>query len=337
MEENDTPRDKELFKIEKEFNDVVNSLEGFEVTNNSLHASSGIGEGASFLAGFYKNNYSLQNTKYYLEGTTKTVHFTSYQVLLSILNYRNIRLYNLVNSNDSEEYLYAAKKLNLDDIRKHRARKDCFTFSMCSEVEKANRTMWKNYTLPNLGVALGFEIKNNTSNWKNFYFTKIRYGELEEIESFNIRLNHLKEKYSNCVFDVQLDHLMAFHKEKKNRWVNERELRILGVYPYTSPEREYIVHKDFKVNTDGYREPEYIELPLWIDSDFLKNINLQDPLVLKNNGIAEKMPVLKLTTITFKEDFLFKNNNRINFKQELERFMLFRLGYKVNVEFINVE
>ena len=204
-------------------------------------------------------------------------------------------------------------------------------------IKYPNVHMWDNYTPPNLGVALEFEIVNNVDDWEKFYFASVKYGELEDIEVLDKNLIELGQKHPNCDFKIQLEHLLAFHKEKIDKWEKEKELRILGVFPYTNRERRIKVNKDFKNNSDGNgdRETEYIEVPLWLDKEFIKTLNKQDPCLMINELGVKNMPILKLTNIYFKNDFVLKEKWR-DFCEELGRFTLWKLGYRIRPEIIDV-
>ena len=265
-------RDKEIDDIHKEFNEIVEEeLEGFKVTRTSSQSSPFLGGPASFQARFYNKNAHLKGTKYHLENNFELVHFTSFQVLNSILSHRVIRLYNLMNSNDPTEYEWASSVLGIDVANKDFIKKNTFTFSTCSSDELENDYMWANYADKEYGVALKFSIANDIDLWENFYFSNIRYGELDHISSLGKRLYQLNEKYPKCDFDIELHHLLAFHKENIDRWAYEREIRILGIAPFSGNERHCNVFQDFKKNYDGNgdRITEYIQLPIWINSDLL--------------------------------------------------------------------
>src|ERR1700676_1391561 len=58
---------------------------------------------------------SFANTPYYYAKDLRFIHWTTIDRLVSIINTAEIRLYNLVNSEDEEEFNYAARILNLNE------------------------------------------------------------------------------------------------------------------------------------------------------------------------------------------------------------------------------
>ena len=79
---------------------------------DSMIESSGYSAG-SFSAKLSGKNKSFIGTDYFFDKGKKFVHWTSVQNLLSILNYREFRLYNLHNSSDENEFKYPSQKFNV--------------------------------------------------------------------------------------------------------------------------------------------------------------------------------------------------------------------------------
>lgn len=71
--------------------------------------------GLDFHAELASENKMFVNTPYFYTDEMNFIHFTSIDNLLSILNNREIRLYNLHSSKDENEFHYAAKELGLQE------------------------------------------------------------------------------------------------------------------------------------------------------------------------------------------------------------------------------
>ena len=146
----------------------------------------------SFNARFPTKNSLLVNTSY-LHTTNRLIHFTSLPVLFSIINEGSIRLYNLNNSNDKNEYSYAAQKLkdvyrlqgdsNQRSIEKIKE----YSFILSCTTDKGLRKpeFWQKYGDKCQGVAIEFEIINNVSDWEYFYCSKIHYDKLKSFDNLN--------------------------------------------------------------------------------------------------------------------------------------------------------
>lgn len=100
--------------------------------------SSSGSSGPRFYSRLSEKNKSYETSEYFFKGDRKFVHWTSIQNLMSIINSRQIRLYNLQNPIDENEFKYAAEKLTIpDDIIDH-SKNYLYTFSFCEIKEKDN-------------------------------------------------------------------------------------------------------------------------------------------------------------------------------------------------------
>ena len=83
-------------------------------------------------------NVDFVDTPYFYKDSKKFIHWTSVQNLMSIINNREIRFYNLHNSSDSEEFSYAATHLPIEESQINHLKKYLYTFSFCEASEINN-------------------------------------------------------------------------------------------------------------------------------------------------------------------------------------------------------
>lgn len=116
-----------------------------------------------------------------------------YEAEFCALIENHFRLYNLINSNDPNEYLYAAELLQAiykiqgfedDWIKKYiRIKKENSFITSCTTKDSLNTIdFWEEYADHKRGVAIELEILNKPEIWEFFYLSKIHYNQLA---SFN--------------------------------------------------------------------------------------------------------------------------------------------------------
>lgn len=320
--------------------DLVNNIDNefHSIINNSFpnHFLRNWGSsGPRFEAQFASENRYFENTEYYYTGPLTFVHLTSYKNLFSILNSRKLRLYNLHNSNDKEEYEYSANLFSpsLEEID-HR-KNHIYTFSFCSNADIDNNHIWKLYGNEFKGVGLVFEIINDPKTWDNFHISDIKYNTSESLKNYLGGVSALKEKYRGCSFYLELEKLMAFHKSQK--WENEREIRILTYLPYTLPEeRLKLINKELIISDRGIRFTDYIELDLGVDnnSSYIRNhssnTNFDRTQVVAENYYKVR-PQIKIRNIIFGQNCGMSPNEYIKIRPEIEQLIRFKFGYQVEL------
>src|SRR5450759_3200031 len=104
-------RDSEIDKYESEFSTLIETSFKLQLEGMSTSASPFLNGQISFEARFPNKNRNLINSPYLYSNSNKLIHFTSLSSLYSIINEGAIRLYNLHNSNDEDEYIFASKML----------------------------------------------------------------------------------------------------------------------------------------------------------------------------------------------------------------------------------
>lgn len=117
-----TTQQQLLDKIQDEFRAIVNK-------HFPNYTSSGYGyAGPQFHITLSDQAASFDKTPYYYSDELKFIHWTCIDNLISIINNREIRLYNLVNSDDEQEFLFSAKSLDLSDDRIRLIKENFFSF-----------------------------------------------------------------------------------------------------------------------------------------------------------------------------------------------------------------
>ena len=167
--------------------------------------------GWDFYARQSNNNYLFRDTKYFYNGELKFVHWTSLNNLLSILNYRNIRLYNLYNSDDIDEFTFSASALGFNQQEIDNSKNYYYTFSFCEKQNLDNEYLWELYGKKYNGVAIEFSIINEPAHWDNYFMSKVYYEIPQNFTQFNEEISNLKKQY-NAKFNLDIQPLIGFHK-----------------------------------------------------------------------------------------------------------------------------
>jgi hypothetical protein len=277
---------------------------------------------------FAISNSQLDGTQYLYSKSKKILHFTSLSVLYSIINEGAIRLYNLNNSNDKKEYLYASRGLekiyNLQGRTKEYIiknfnwiKKNMFIFSCTEYTNSEKPELWKSYGFKGKGVAIEFEILNDINKWMPyFYFSEVHYNEFKDFKTLKLKWEEIQRKNQNVKYDIDLKPIFSFHKSKS--WENENEIRLLYNY-YELPEifRNQIF-QDFKI-----KKPDeniyYLKLPLCDkDGSFLDN---------QFSGY-NCIPKLRISDIHFGPDFP-KMDNFDKFQVDLKYYIFDKIKCKI--------
>lgn len=175
-------------------------------------------------------------------------------------------MYNLHNSNDPTEYKYQASLFDASQELIESRKNNVYTFSFSKISELNNQLLWKRYGNDFKGVAIIFKIDNDIEKWNKFHISEIKYSANENIKQYVNDIKNLKIKYPECSFNLDLDRIMAFHKE--NCWENEKEVRILTHQKFQNVfEKMKFSKREFKIEPIRNRFTEYIELNLFVDNN----------------------------------------------------------------------
>ncbi len=290
--------------------------------------------GPVFDADLTDKNLNYKDTHYFYNGELKFVHWTSIQNLLSIINNREIRLYNLLNSSDPDEFDYAAKALEISHNQINHSKNYFFTFSFCRSYDLANKYLWNEYGKDYTGVAIEFEIINKPDLWENFMISQVYYKLPQFLIDFILDLNVLCEKYPGIKTEIDLGKLIGFHKKK--RFNEENELRLSTYFPFESLEAYWkYCNTEFRFDKDRPRITSYFGLSLWVDNDspYVKSDKpkYDRQLIIEENYFKTR-PQIKLTQIHFGKNCGINNYQFLEFRQKLEEIIRLKLGYNLNLE-----
>lgn len=319
--------------LENEFKQMIESALNLKVTSFSSSASflekeSGCIEDCSIklIAHIPTENKKLQGTRYYYSEGKRIIHFTSINVLFSIINEGAIRMYNLHNSNDDFEYSFASSKLKeiyslgqndngierrISDVKEY-----SFILSTTSLSELRNKAFWDKYGHGGKGVAIEFEIINDLNTWEYSYFSKVHYNKLDEFEALKEGWSKIQLQNKHIHYRVELDQLLSFHKSE--RWNSEKEIRILTLFSnvfHSNPFRERI-YSDFKF--DKADKPiKYFKLPLCDkNGEFIDKELNSCP-----ESFRQIIPKLRISNIYFSSDCPISNNDFTNFQVNLQKYV----------------
>jgi len=311
--------------ILEEFKSLVNHhFPDFYVTN------SGYG-GSSFHIVLPTKPRFFRNTLYYYKGEPRFVHWTSIKNLSSIINSGELRLYNLVNSEDPDEFNFAVETLSLEPKQKEFIKDNYFTFSFCRKRELYNEHLWKIYGDEQKGVAIEFSIINNIDEWENHLVSPVYYELNEDFKKFQDDINQLKAKYHDQIkLDFDIWKLAGFHK--KDAYRLENEIRISTVFPYKNTEEKLkYAKREFRIDGQRNRIVRYVPLKLWINlespypKDFYPGEHYSEDITAKLSG----QPHLKIERIYFGCNCGLTNEEYYSYKLALEEMISFQLGYRI--------
>lgn len=318
-------REEYLDNVSDEFMSILHKY-----IPNKMIVGNGYSE-MSFNARLSNENKAFSESQYYYKRDKKFVHWTSIRNLMSIINYREIRLYNLYNSSDSDEFRYAAEKLNLADNQIDYSKKYLYTFSFCKASELSNCDLWKDYGKNYKGVALEFEIVNNPSKWNNFMLSEVFYKIPRDFLEMEEELNKFHEKYPGSKTFIDLGKLIAFHK--KPDFSKELEIRLSTYFPFNNTEAyEKFCNTEFRFEKGRPRETDYFGLKLWVDNEspFVKSDNPEfDRRLDVSESYFVQNPQIKITNIYFGKNCGISNVEFTPFWTKLKHIMHLKLGYEI--------
>ncbi len=276
---------------------------------------------------------AFENTPYYYAKELRFIHWTTIDKLVSIINTAEIRLYNLVNSEDEEEFNYAARTLNLNADQIENIKWNYFTFSF-SEIKNLNDDhLWKIYGKDYTGIAIEFSIQKDINDWINYFISEVYYELPAEFPLFQNKIEELKKKYNN---EIQLDFniwkLAGFHK--KSHFSGEREIRISTCFPYNYEETLKYSRKEFRIDGKKNRIVSYIPLKLWIDFDshYPKEFYKNEDFKLKHLEMLKNKPKIKIENIYFGKNCNISDKQYYEvFRRGIQEMISFQLGYSIDM------
>jgi hypothetical protein len=289
--------------------------------------------GSTFYANLSRHNGAYRGTDYYYEGEYKFLHFTRFEYLFSILNEQAFRFYDLNSSEDEDEYLYAAEILNVNENKRQYAKQNLYTFSCCPISEIHNEHVWKEFGKDYSGAAIVFEIINDPMKWDNFHLGLIKYSVPDSFAAYSEEL-FMFQLENGIDAEMDLSKLIAFHKKEK--WANEKEIRILTYYPFDNlSEKFQHLRLDYRRKEGRNRLTRYFNLPLWVDGNSYA-VKTFNPQVLQRFNHIPPHFFVERPKIVIK-DILIGANSRLSIKEflrmveELEEIITYNLGYDVKI------
>ncbi|MCC5929077.1 MAG: DUF2971 domain-containing protein [Cyclobacteriaceae bacterium] len=314
-------------KIDREFDRVIHHC--FPNTFVQGHANSG----NRFQADITKYNQGFSETEYFYNGKLEFFHLTSIQNLLSILNERSFRFYNLHNSNDEKEYKHIAELFRMDEDEINHKKEYLYTFSFCPMSEIENDKVWMEYGRNYSGAAIVFTIENDPLQWENYHMAEMKYGLSDKFKKY-FQLKRDFEKKYNISAECDLSKLIAFHKEP--HWLLEKEIRLLTYYPF-SDINGYLKYSkpEFRLTEGRNRIVHYINLPLWVDNDawVLKDSNSHE--LRRTQELPEDYfitrPKIKIKDILIGKNAGIDSNKLGRFSTTLKNIIFYNYGYDIKI------
>jgi hypothetical protein len=322
-------RDSQIDKYESEFWTLIETSFKLRLEGMSTSASPFLDSPISFEARFPSKNRNLRNSPYYYSNNNKLIHFTSLSALYSIINEGAIRLYNLHNSNDEDEYTYASKMLeNIyhlqgvkgEQLRNHldKVKEYSFTLSCTTHKGLESSDFWNEYSDNGRGVAIEFEILNSYDDWEYFYCSEIHYNRLDDFKELKNKWEQLVTTNNHINYHINLNQFLSLHKSSK--WENEKEIRLLTVYPdFYSGSFETRLYEDFKLSK-CHKNIRYFKLPLcdkngkFLEKDFEQ---LQE-------YYSKLIPKVRISDVYFGPNFP-KKASFWNFQNDLKHYIAGKL------------
>jgi hypothetical protein len=251
----------------------------------------------------------------------------------NVVSLNEIRLYDLTNSEDIQEFNYAAELLSLSDHQLATIKQNYFAASFCSIEELENPYLWNKYGKEYKGVAIHFSIEDNLDNWETFFLSKVYYELPPKFKDFYIAIESLKQKYNNGPkFNFDLWRFAGFYKTKP--FEDEKEIRLACAFPFKNHAESYkYSRKELKIEPDRNRIVSYIPLKLWTDPDssYLKVLDL-NPKMYSDLGFSlPDLPKLKIKSIYFGENCGLSKEEYWRMYSQLRELFEWRLGYKIEL------
>jgi hypothetical protein len=296
--------------------------------------SDGMGySGPNFHYRFSVQFRDYKQTPFYYDGENKFVHWTSLSSLSSIINNNEIRLYNLDNSEDKEEFNYAGNLLSLTDDQISIIKQNYFTTSFCSIDNLKDDFLWRKYGRNYEGVAIVFSLVDDSKDWKNFFLSKVYYDLDPTFKNFQDEIEQLRRKYNNgATFMTDIWRFAGFYK--KTHFQTEKEIRLACIFPFESQvDILKYVRKELKIDPGRNRIVRYIPLKLWIDpnSSFFKTLDIDQVTQNTFDYVKPGLPKIKIDSIYVGKGCGLSENEYWSVHNKLKEMFEWRLGYPIEL------
>ena len=303
-------------------------------------------------------NRELSKSKYYYRESKKILHFTSLKALYSMINEKSIRMYNLHNSSEKEEYTFIGNSIRpvylhqgydenfinekIDDLKDK-----FFILSTTSEPELENPKFWKEYGDNGNGVVIEFEILSDPISWDGFHFSPVFYGKPDNWTIFLEQTLEICEQNPRNRYDFSFDMLFSLHKSPQQTYIDEKEIRILAQIPEMNGfVFDTLVIDD--VGKDGLTPVKFLKLPLFAEEryklsfcDQIRQLNgsIQYGFNFKEAEFADyfnRSPKIKISNVYVCQNFPLTGERFDRFVNCFSELVCDKLGYSFNIKRIDL-
>lgn len=221
--------------------------------------------GNQFNGSLYEHNIAYKDSIYYYTGEKRFIHWTNLSSLLSMINSKEIRLYNLLNSNDEREFYSAGEELGVNPLYIEHAKANSYVFSFCEKNELNNAKIWNEYGRKYEGVAIEFSIQGDVDEWKKYMLSKMQYGTPDSFRQFASELELLRNTYNISTDRLNMDRIIGFYKD--DLYSEEKEVRLIAFNPLEGDDYIFKRNMDFKIDkaNNTSKISNYITIPLYTE------------------------------------------------------------------------
>jgi len=304
-------------------------------------------------------NRELSKCKYYYRESKKILHFTSLKALNSMINEKSIRMYNLHNSSDKEEYTFIGNTIrpvylhqgyddNFINEKIDYLKDNFFILSTTSEPELENPKFWKEYGDNGKGVVIEFEILSDPISWDGFHFSKVFYGKPDNWTIFLEHTLKICEQNPRNRYDFSFDMLFCLHKSPQQTYIDEKEIRILAQRPEMNGfVFDALVIDD--VGKDGLTPVKFLKLPLFAEEGYklsfcnqIRQLNssIQHGFTFFEDDFAnyfDRSPKIKISNVYVCQNFPLTGEKYVEFADSFSDFVYNKLGYSFEIKRIKFE
>ena len=262
----------------------------------------------------------LKETKYFCP-ETKLLHFTSLEALFSIINDSSVRMYNLWNSSDEQEYTHAAEIFDRiyeiigqkGETRIKLAKTHLFISSFTNSENYLSSFHWKNYGNNYKGVAIEFEMNPDYKAWSRFILSKTFYDKRNDFDALYKAWHNFQTRIAtpnNCTYDIDMDWLLSLYKNQT--YSSEQEIRLYlysdghhASYPGHFAKYTFSTIKSNSLNLDI----KYFKLPLCNDSWDYEQFKIGE----YENQFWETTPKIRISKIYIGPDLQTDNWEQLKY------------------------
>ena len=176
------------------------------------------------------------------------IHFTSIENLISILNTKRFRLYNLINMDDKSEIKWANDQLKFKSPVNNELLEHIYCFSMCEaniidNNQAKENLLWKLHGRDGNGIMLKLRIVNDTVCWHNYHLIKVKYNIDDAISVQYINEHDIQTKLDQKICSFIKNPIYNFEEETRIIFENRKYYKVTVkeweriLYPITIPDK----------------------------------------------------------------------------------------------------